>query len=74
MRLLSNDFRAKAYTKTKKGKYILNKELISKVLKIKHPKIEMPSELPANIAAFNAKIDKKFAKHEKRVRKVLNKF
>jgi hypothetical protein len=34
----------------------------------------MPSEFPKNIIAFNAKIDKAFAKHEKRVRKVLSKF
>ena len=73
MRLLSNDFRAKAYTKIAK-KTLLNKELISKVLKIKQPKIAMPSEMPKNIRAFNAKIDKAFTKHEKRVRKVLDKF
>ena len=74
MRLLSNDFRAKAYTKVGEKKMLLNKELIGKVLQIKHPKIEMPSEMPKNIRAFNAKIDKAFAKHEKRVRKVLKKF
>ena len=74
MRLLSNDFRAKAYTSVSKKKQLLNKELISKVLQIKQPKIKMPSEMPKNIRAFNAKIDKAFAKHEKRVRKVLKKF
>ncbi len=73
MRLLSNDFREKAYTTVSKRK-LLNKELISKVLKIKQPKIAMPKEMPSNIRAFNAKIDKQFAKHEKRVRKVLDKF
>jgi hypothetical protein len=73
MRLLSNDFREKAYTTVNKKK-LLNKELISKVLQIKQPKIAMPSEMPKNITAFNAKIDKAFAKHEKRVRKVLDKF
>lgn len=73
MRLLSNDFREKAYTAVNKKK-LLNKELILSVLKIKQPKIEMPREFPKNIIAFNAKIDKAFAKHEKRVRKVLNKF
>ena len=73
MRLLSNDFREKAYT-TVGQKKLLNKELISRVLSIKQPKIEMPSEMPADIVAFNANIDKAFAKHEKRVRKVLSKF
>jgi hypothetical protein len=51
----------------------MNKELIAKVLKIKQPKIEMPKEMPSDIRAFNATIDKKFAVHEKRVRKVLDK-
>jgi hypothetical protein len=74
MRLLSNDFRAKAYTKVGEKKMLLNKELISKVLAIKQPKVEMPSEMPKNIEAFNAKLDKTFAKYEKRVRKVLSKF
>ena len=74
MRLLSNDFRAKAYTPNSKKKQLLNKELISKVLQIKQPKIEMPSEMPKNIRAFNTKIDRAFAKYEKRVRKVLKKF
>ena len=77
MRLLSNDFREKAYTLVgdkKKKKRLLNKELIRQVLDIKQPKVKMPSEMPKNITAFNAKIDKVFAKHEKRVRKVLAKF
>ena len=73
MRLLSNDFREKAYTAVNKKK-LLNKELILSVLKIKQPMIEMPREFPKNIIAFNAKIDKAFAKHEKRVRKVVDKF
>ena len=73
MRLLSNDFREKAYTTINKKK-LLNKELIRSVLRIKQPKIEMPKETPVDIYAFNANIDKLFAKHEKRVRKVLNKF
>jgi hypothetical protein len=30
--------------------------------------------MPKNIRAFNAKIDKAFTKHAKRVRKVLDKF
>ena len=74
MRLLSNDFREKAYSKTKNNKLALNKDVISAVLAIKHPKIEMPREMPKDIRKFNANIDKKFAKHEKRVRKVLAKY
>ena len=73
MRLLSNDFRAKAYSDVGKKK-LLNKEVINSVLGLKQPKIDMPKEMPRNIVAFNAKIDKQFAKHEKRVRKVLAKF
>jgi hypothetical protein len=72
MQELSREFKAKAYVKiTKTGRY-LNKELVRNVLNIKLPKIEMPKQMPANIQAFNKKIDKLYAKHEKRVRKVLN--
>lgn len=74
MRLLSEDFRAKAYYSPADGIRILNKELVGRVLKIKQPKIEMPKEMPEDIAAFNARIDALFAKHEKRVRKVLSKY
>ncbi|MBR1961823.1 MAG: hypothetical protein IKA26_02570 [Alistipes sp.] len=74
MRLLSEDFRAKAYYSPADGIRILNKELVGRVLKIKQPKIEMPKEMPADITAFNARIDALFAKHEKRVRKVLSKY
>lgn len=74
MRLLSNLFREKAYSKNADNKPVLNKEVVSRVLNIKHPKIDMPQEMPTSIRAFNAAIDKKFAKHEKRVRKVLERF
>lgn len=74
MRLLSNDFREKGYSLNADKKRVLNKEVVSSVLKIKHPKIEMPKNMPSNIRAFNADIDKKFTKHEKRVRKVLGRF
>ena len=74
MRLLSNDFKAKAYYEIADGIRILNKDVVSKVLKTKQPKIDMPSEMPKDIRAFNARIDEQFAKHEKRVRKVLAKF
>ena len=74
MQMLSNDFRQKAYIKNEKNRYVLNKAVISKVLKIKHPKIEMLGEMPENIHKFNAEIDKHFAKHKKKVCKVLDKF
>lgn len=74
MRNLSREFKAKAYNTIADGVHILNKEFVSKVLKIKQPKIDMPKRMPSDIRAFNADIDKKFASHEKRVRKVLSKF
>ena len=74
MRLLSNDFRAKAYYDIADNMHILNKEVVRKVLAIKQPKIVMPKEMPHDIKAFNERIDKLFAQHEKRVRKVLSKF
>lgn len=73
MRLLAEDFQAKAYIPVADKIRVINKELIAKVLKIKQPKIEMPKEMPSDIRAFNATIDKKFAAYEKRVRKVLDK-
>jgi len=73
MENLSKEFMSKAYHKVEK-KSVLQKEVVRKVLKIKQPKIEMPKEMPADMVAFNAKIDKTFAKHAKRVRKVLAKF
>lgn len=73
MRLLSKDFAKKAYCEISENLRIVNKELIRNVLKIKQPKIEMPKEMPSDIEAFNERIDKLFAKHEKRVRKVLDK-
>ena len=73
MRDLSREFKAKAYHTIADGVHILNKDLVRKVLKIKQPKIEMPKVMPTNIRAFNENIDKQFAKHEKRVRKVVDK-
>ena len=74
MQQLSNDFRAKAYSKSKSGRNVLNKEVTRAVLNIKQPKVAMPSTMPAKITAFNARIDKTFSKHEKRVRATLNRF
>lgn len=74
MRLLSDEFKAKAYREIGNGLRILQKDVVRKVLKIKQPKIQMPQQMPDDMVAFNAKIDELFAKHEKRVRKVLAKF
>lgn len=74
MRQLSNDFREKAYTTVSKGKYRLEKEVVSRVLRIKQPKFEMTVTMPADVESFNNLIDTQFAKYEKRVRKVLAKF
>jgi hypothetical protein len=71
MRLLSNDFKAKAYVREFGKSRVLNKDLVRKVLRIKQPKIKMPQQLPSNIRVFNAEIDKKFAVYETKVRKVL---
>ena len=73
MRLLAEDFQAKAYIPVADKIRVMNKDLISKVLKVKQPKIEMPKEMPSDIRAFNATIDRKFVGYEKRVRKVLDK-
>lgn len=74
MRLLSEDFKAKAYSEIADKTFVLNKDLVRKVLKIKPPKIEMPKEFPDDIFAFNLHIDEQFAKYEKRVRKVISKY
>ena len=73
MRLLSKEFVKKAYCEIADNIRILNKDLVRNVLKIKQPKIDMPKEMPSDIKAFNANIDKQFAKYEQRVRKVLAK-
>ena len=74
MRLLSNDFKQKAYYDIADNIHILNKDVVRKVLAIKQPKIDMPKEMPSDIEAFNKRIDKLYAKYEKRVRKTLSKF
>lgn len=74
MLLLSNDFTAKAYHRVKGKGSVLQKDVVRKVLNIKQPEIVMPQQMPDNIKAFNANIDKQFNKHAKRVRKVLAKF
>lgn len=73
MQRLSEDFCAKAYNNLEYEGSVLNKEVVRDVLKIKHPKIAMPKRVPTNIKAFNTRLDKLFANHEQRVRKVLAK-
>ena len=74
MYLLSEEFKKKAYIKEVGEGRILQKDVVRKVLKIKQPEIVFPQQMPADIEAFNAKIDQQFAKHAKRVRRVLAKF
>ena len=71
---LSKDFKAKAYLKEEGKGLVLQKEVVRKVLKIKLPEIVLPQQMPTDIKAFNARIDKQFTKHAKRVRKVLAQF
>ena len=74
MRILSDDFRVKAYSELKHEGSTLNKNVVRDVLKIKYPTIEMTKEMPADIESFNNRIDKLFAKYEKQVRKVLKRY
>lgn len=67
---LGNDFRTKCYEKISKREHSLDKPLIAKVIKI-NTLCEMPKQLPSDMIKFNAKIDKLFAKHNKKVRKIL---
>ena len=74
MRVLCNDFQGVAYKKLGKKKYQLNKEVAREVLKIKQPVVEMPKVMPENMKKFNARLDKMYNKHEKKVRKVINRY
>ena len=67
---LGNEFRERVYAELPERNFELNKPVINRVLKVECV-CEMPSKLPQDIVAFNAEIDKKFAKHAKRVRKIL---
>lgn len=71
---LSRAFMKKAYLKVKGKGQVLQKDVVRDVLKIKQPKTTLPSQMPENIEKFNAKIDKRFAKHDKRVRRVLDRY
>jgi hypothetical protein len=67
---LSEAFRAKAYKQLDKLRYEANEPLIGELLKY-GTQYKMPRTMPSNIEKFNAKVDKFFAEHAKRVRKVL---
>ena len=73
MRNLSNDFRKKAYRHIDSNHILLNKEFVRKVLNVRQPKITMPREMPRDIYAFNARIDKRYISYEKRLRKLIDK-
>ena len=74
MRVLSDDFRVKAYSELKHEGSTLNKDVVRDVLKIKYPAIAMTKALPADMESYNSRIDKLFAKYEKQVRKVLKRY
>ena len=63
---LGRRFIEQAYTRVAKKHYTLNKDLVRKALKVK-TKFPFPEQMPKNIEKFNQKIDKKFAKHCRRI-------
>ena len=67
---LSEEFRAKAYKQLDELRYEANEPLIKALLKY-GAQYKMPRTMPRDIEKFNAKVDKFFAEHAKRVRKVL---
>ena len=71
---LTERLKKKAYLKVAGEGRVLQKDVVRKVLKIKQPEIVIPQQMPTDIEAFNAKLDKQYAKHEKRVRRVLARF
>ena len=74
MRVLSDDFRVKAYEKLEHEGAELNKKVVRDILKIKQPNIDMPKALPMDMELFNDHIDKLYIKYEKQVRKVLKRY
>ena len=70
---LSNEFRTKAYKEVEELKYEVNEPLVEALLKIE-AKVQIPSKMPANIKRYNAAIDKSFAKHAAKIRKVMSQF
>ena len=71
--ILSEEFRAKAYTQLDELRYEVNKPLVERMLKVES-RVAMPRQMPENIEHFNTKIDALFAKHAARVRKVLARY
>lgn len=67
---LSEEVRAKVYTKVAELKYDVNKPLVRKLLKVE-TKCKMPRKMPCNIERFNAKVDARFDRHAAKIRKVL---
>ena len=67
---LSQAFRAKAYHKIAKHKYEVNESLIKELLKY-GAQYKMPRQMPKDIEKFNSRIDKFFADHAQKIRKVL---
>lgn len=70
---LSEEARAKIYRQIDELKFEVNKPLVNELLKIKSV-VKMPSKMPKNIEAFNAKIDALFEKHAAKIRKVLERY
>ncbi|MBQ7856965.1 MAG: hypothetical protein IJ348_07645 [Alistipes sp.] len=66
---LSSAFVAKAYEREGKATY-LNKPLVRKVLKVKTC-VPAPQQMPKDIVAFNAKVDKIFEKHRRKIMNIL---
>ena len=64
-------FCAKAYSQIEKKRYLINKKVISSVLRIESPKIAIPQSMPKNIKTFNRKIDKQFSIYKNKVTKLL---
>lgn len=67
MLALSNEVRAKTYKALPEKRSRLDKATMGKVVSVKTI-CEMPSTYPSDIEAFNARIDKAFEEHAKRVR------
>ena len=70
---LSEEARAKIYRQIDELKFEVNKPLVNELLKVKSV-VKMPSKMPKNIEAFNAKIDALFEKHAAKIRKVLERY
>ena len=70
---LSEQVRAKVYSKVDELKYEVNKPLVAELLKVK-TRCAMPRTQPKNIDRFNERIDARFAEHAAKIRRVLDRF